>query len=100
VTPDPPAATDLAAFLADLRRRLEDGSQLGRRVVTGDGVEISDLQAHVQVLLDEANAYRAMTPEERASEPVAEIRRALAAEFRRLRAVLDQAERPDRGATE
>jgi hypothetical protein len=98
VTPDPPAATDLAAFLAELRR-LGDGSLLERRVVLEDGVEISDLQSHVQVLLDEADEYRAMTPEERASEPIAEMRRAVAAEFRRLRAALAGAECPDGRAT-
>ena len=90
--PDPPSGGDLAAFLAELRRRLDDGSLRGLRVgfEDGSGDEIPDLPWYVQMLLDEADAYRAMTPEERASEPMAEMRRALAAEFRRLRAALER----------
>jgi hypothetical protein len=93
VSPEQPPAPDLAAFLAELHTRLDDGSLLGRRLVLEDDVETPDLQAHVQLLLDEADAYRAMTPEERASEPIVEMRRALAKEFRRLGAALDRAKR-------
>jgi hypothetical protein len=99
VIPDPPATGDLAAFLAKLRRRLDDGSLLGVRITLADGSTIPDLQAHVQMLLDEADEYRAMRPEERNSEPIAQMRRALAAEFRRLRDALDRAERRDSAAT-
>src|SRR5688572_29971228 len=35
---------DLAAFLAELRRRLEDGSLLGRQLVPEDGGEVPYLQ--------------------------------------------------------
>jgi hypothetical protein len=40
------------------------------------------------MLLGAADEYRAMSPEERASGPIAEMRRALAGELRRLRAAL------------
>ena len=83
--------------LAKPGKRLEPGDRIGFGDGTGD--KIPDLQFHVQMLLDKADEYRPMTPEERNSEPIAEMRRALAAEFRRLRAALDQALRPDGRAT-
>ena len=81
-------APDLAPYIESLRTRLQTGELQGLRLVLRDGGVIEDVQATVQLMLDEADEYRAMPKAEREQEPWRTLRQALAREFLRLRKVL------------
>ena len=81
-------ADDLAAYVGLHSTRLETGQLQGLRPVLRDGGVIEDVRATVQLMLDEADEYRAMPKAEREQEPWRSLRQALAREFLRLREVL------------
>ena len=79
-------ADDLAAFIADLRGRLECG-ELARLppIDLGNGLRLRDVELAAWVMLADVDRYAAMPPELRQRPVIAARRRLLADNLRRLR---------------
>ncbi len=79
-------ADNLAAFIADLRGRLDRGELAGQRPIDlGNGHTRADLELAVRVMLRDADCYASMKPEQRRRPITAAQRRLLADNLRRLR---------------
>jgi hypothetical protein len=79
-------ADDLAAFIADLRGRLDRGELAGQPPIDlANGHTVTDLELAVRVMLRDADRYASMPPEQRRRPITAAQRRLLADNLRRLR---------------
>ena len=79
-------ADDLAAFIADLRGRLERGELADRPPINlGNGLVLRDVELAVWIMLADVDRYAAMPPELRRRPVIAARRRLLADNLRRLR---------------
>ena len=86
----PHPSDDLAAFVADLRRRLERGELAGLRDLdVGNARTLGNVERAVRRMLQDVGMFRAMDPAERALPHFRARRRPLADNLRRLRERLD-----------